>query len=140
MFARFLIGGPQLALEPYRRRIVEQFFPEHGFGELDLREARKAISEYRKATHDAAGVLELMLTYVENGTRFTCEFGDIDEPFYNSLDSMLAQFATLMRKHPELYSSYRRRLLTIGTMAQNVGWGYADSVDEIVQTLEHELG
>jgi len=34
-----------------------------------------------------------MLTYVENGTQFTREYGDIDEPFYNSLDSVLAELA-----------------------------------------------
>jgi len=33
-----------------------------------------------------------MLHYVETGTEFTNTYGDIDEPFYNSLISMLNQF------------------------------------------------
>src|SRR5689334_11242652 len=70
------------ALEPYRKRIIVQFFPPRGFGKLNLREARQAIRDYRKATSDLAGTLELMMTYVENGTAFTREYGDISEGFY----------------------------------------------------------
>ncbi len=59
------------ALEKYRGKIVEQFFPVRGFGKLKLGEARKAIRDYRKATGDLPGTAELLMTYVENGTRFT---------------------------------------------------------------------
>src|SRR5262249_18512997 len=74
------------ALEKYRHKIVEQFFPSRGFGKLKLGEARKAIRDYRKATGNLAGTIDLMLTYVQNGTEFTRQFGDIDAPFYNSLE------------------------------------------------------
>ena len=64
-----------------RGRIVEQFFPSRGFGKLKLGEARKAIRDYRKATGNISGTAELLMTYVENGTRFTHEYGDMDERF-----------------------------------------------------------
>ena len=73
------------ALEQYRRKIVEQFFPAKGFGKLQLGEARKAIRDYRKATNNLGGTIDLLLAYVENITKFTREFGDINESFYNSL-------------------------------------------------------
>jgi hypothetical protein len=69
------------ALEAYRRKIIEQFFPSRGFGKLKLAEARKAIRDYRKAAGNAAGTVQLMLTFVENGTEFTLDVGDIDGPF-----------------------------------------------------------
>ena len=80
-------GGGSAALEKYRRKIIEQFFPRYGSGieKVKLGEARKAIRDYRKATGNLAGTLELMLTYVESGTQFTCECGDMDEGFYKSL-------------------------------------------------------
>ena len=75
--ARFLAEGvPDAILDKYRKRIVEQFFPKRGFGKLDLRSARRAIRDYRKATSDLAGTVDLMLTYVESGTEFTNQFGD----------------------------------------------------------------
>ena len=75
--ARFLAEGvPDAILDKYRKRIVEQFFPKRGFGKLDLRAARRTIRDYRQATSDLAGTVDLMLTYVESGTDFTNQFGD----------------------------------------------------------------
>jgi hypothetical protein len=85
------------ALEKYRGKIVEQFFPARGFGKLKLGEARKAIRDYRKATGNLPGTAELLMTYVENGARFTHEYGDIDERFYNSVESALDELAALLR-------------------------------------------
>ena len=78
-------------LEKYRGKIVEQFYPDRGYGKLKLGEARKAIRDYRKATGSIAGTTELLMTYVENGAQFTREYGDVDERFYNSLESALAE-------------------------------------------------
>ena len=74
-------------LEKYRGKIVEQFCPARGEAKLKLGEARKAIKEYWKATGDVSGKAELLMTYVEQGAEFTCDYGDIDERFYNSLES-----------------------------------------------------
>lgn len=135
--------GGGTALEKYRSKIIEQCFPRRGsgIGKLKLCEARKAIRDYRKATGNLAGTLELMLTYVESGTRFTCEYGDIDEPFYNSMDSVLAELARLLvSEAPELYPRFQDRLLQVEYAASNIGWGYCDSVREQVQMLETTLG
>jgi hypothetical protein len=103
------------ALEKYRHKIVEQFFPARGDGKLKLAEARKAIRDYRKATGNLTGTIDLMLTYVENGTEFTHEFGDINESFYNSLESVLNEMAQLlMREGKELYPRFRERIRAVG--------------------------
>jgi len=99
------------ALEKYRRKIVEQFFPVHGDGKLKLTEARKAIRDYRKATGNLTGTIDLMLTYVENGTEFTWQFGDINESFYNSLESMLFELTELLlSRGSDLYPRFRERV------------------------------
>ena len=131
------------ALEKYRLKIIEQFFPRrgNGIGKLKLGEARKAIRDYRKATGNLAGTLELMLTYVESGTRFTCEYGDIDEGFYNSLESVLAEMARLLIKEsPELYPRFQERLQQVPHAASDIGWGYCDTVSDQVLLLETTLG
>ncbi|MBC8097053.1 MAG: plasmid pRiA4b ORF-3 family protein, partial [Akkermansiaceae bacterium] len=53
-------GNGGAALETYRQRIVEQFFPKRGFGKLKLAEARKAIRDYKKATGNVEGAIELL--------------------------------------------------------------------------------
>jgi hypothetical protein len=128
------------ALEKYRRKIVEQFFPARGDGKLKLAEARKAIRDYRKATGNLTGTIDLMLTYVENGTEFTHEFGDINESFYNSLESVLNEMAQLlMREGKELYPRFRERIQRLATLADGIGWGYGDAVRDQVFQLENEL-
>jgi hypothetical protein len=128
------------ALEKYRRKIMEQFFPSRGFGKLKLGEARKAIRDYRKASGNQEGTIDLMLTYVENGTKFTREFGDIDAPFYDSLESVLNEIAQLlMGEGRDLYPKYRERLQRLATCAERIGWGYGDAVQDHVYQLENEL-
>ncbi len=128
------------ALEKYRRKIVEQFFPQRGFGKLKLAEARKAIRDYRKATGNVAGTIDLLLTYVENGTEFTQQFGDINEAYYNSLESALNELAALLRGEGRgMYGNLRDRLARVEQLANHIGWGYGDYVREQVVMLENEL-
>ena len=128
------------ALDKYRRKIVEQFFPARGFGKLKLGEARKAIRDYRKATGNLEGTIDLMLTYVENGTEFTRQFGDINESFYNSLESVLNELAQMLTKQGgELYPKFRERVQRLESSASGIGWGYGDAVADRVYQLESEL-
>jgi hypothetical protein len=128
------------ALEKYRQKIVEQFFPRRGFGKLKLSEARKAIRDYRKATGNLTGTIDLMLTYVENGTEFTHQFGDIDESFYNSLQSVLNEMTNLLlREASELYPRFRERVQRLTTHADHIGWGFGDALRDQILHLENEL-
>ena len=107
---------------------------------MHLAEARKAIRDYRKATGNVVGTIELMLTYVEYGTRFTCEYGSIDAPFYGSLESVLREMVTLLcQEGPDLYPRFRDRLEQLATIADHIGWGYGDCVRDQVGYLEDEL-
>ncbi len=129
------------ALEKYRGKIVAQFFPARGFGKLKLGEARKAIRDYRKATGNIPGTAELLMTYVENGTRFTREYGDIDERFYSNVESALDELAALLRGEARgMYPQFSDRLARVERMAEGIGWGFHDFVGDVVGELEEELG
>lgn len=126
-------------LKKYQGKIVEQFFPARGDGKLNLGEARKAIRDYRKITGNISGTVELLLTYVENGTRFTCEFGDINERFYDSLESALEELAKLlMGEARDLYPQFADRLASLEQMSKDIGWGFHDFIADIVWQLEAE--
>ena len=132
--------GSGEALEKYRRKIVEQFFPLHGFGKLKLGEARKTIRDYRKASGNLEGTIDLMLTYVEKGTEFTRQFGDINEPFYNSLESVFDDMAQLLlHEGMDFYPRFQERIQHLTTHAKFIGWGYGDFLDEQVDILEQKL-
>ena len=129
------------AIEPYRELIVKQFFPKRGLGKLNLREARQEIRDYSKATSDTGGTLELMMIYIETGTAFTREYGDISEAFYNSLESVLGELAKILksREGQPYYRQYAPRLKQLNAETSYIGWGYGDSVEEVVDELEAAL-
>ena len=132
-------GGGEV-LEKHRRKIVEQFFPTRGEGKLKLGEARKAIRDYRKATGNLPGTVELMMIYVENGVKFTHEYGDIDERFYSSVESALDELAALLQGEArELYPKFRDRLASVEQMTDGIGSGFHDFVAGVVGQLEEEF-
>lgn len=132
-------GGGEV-LEAYRGKIVEQFFPKRGEAKLKLGEARKAIRDYKKATGNLPGTAELLMTYVENGVKFTNEYGDIDERFYSSVESALDELAALLRGEArELFPQFRERLAKIEQETDGIGWGFHDFIADVVGRLEDEI-
>jgi hypothetical protein len=131
------------ALAPYLKRIESAFYKKNGWpaNRLNLKDARSAIREYQRATSDPAGVLELMLAHVETGTKFTCEFGDINEAFYDSLCSSLHDMKKLLvgEEGRPLYQQAKGRLAALARQADGIGWGYGDYVGDVVAELRQKL-
>ena len=63
---------------------------------LSLKAARSVISNIRKAAPSTEGLAELMLYYVECGVELTNVYGDINEAFYDSIESMFTDYVTLL--------------------------------------------
>ena len=130
-------------LEKCRQKIVKAVYdPNRKMPNMPrFRDAKKVITEYKKATKDLRGTLDLMLTYVERGHAFTNDFGDIDEPFYNTLLNMFERFVVELKMSPahrELYSFFRNRLMKMRATS-DIGWGYGDEIQWNVDELEKTL-
>ena len=133
-------SGGGAAIETYRARVVEPFYPKRGDGKLNLADGRKAIRDYQKATGNAEGTIELLLTYVENGTKFTCEYGDIDGRFYDSLCSATDEFVGLLIKTgPEAFKKVRERFEATVSKASHIGWGFGDHLVDALDKLYSEF-
>jgi hypothetical protein len=105
-----------------------------------LGEARKAIREYRKATGDIPGTIELLLVFCETGAEFTNEFGDIDERFYDSLGRGLDDLCELVKEQGrEAWEAVRERLDKLVEDTEGIGWGYADDIRYTVADLREEF-
>jgi len=141
--ARFLQVQDQAeaVLADYKQEITYCFFGERGISDdlPKLRDARCLIRDYRKARKDTVGTLDLMLHYVETGTEFTNTYGDINEPFYNSLESVLSDFCEGIFKSPDpdqSYEQFNKRMVALKKAAFGIGWGYGDAVQEILINVE----
>jgi 7-cyano-7-deazaguanine synthase in queuosine biosynthesis len=114
----------------YKKIIENEFFPARGFGKAQLSVARKAVLDYKKVSNSPASVADIMLFYVEQGVNFTKEYGDIDEPFYNSMESMYKKATEWIVKH-NMRPAFQTRARKIVENTSEMGWGFHDMLSEI---------
>jgi hypothetical protein len=129
--ARF--AGDDSALRRYKKLIEKALYPDvMSSAPVSFRDARKAIADYRKALGAPSGLAELLVYAVECGNQFTCDYGDIDGPFYDSLERMFeAAVKTVSDLEAEIAAPFIIRLATVVRKAQGIGWGYYDSIADI---------
>ncbi len=86
------------------------------------------------------GLLDLLLFYVETGTRFTNDYGDIDERFYISLESVLDDFANGSAPASRLlFGVFAETGDRLHRATASIGWGYGDAVSEIVGEMKASI-
>ena len=84
-----------------------------------------------------------MLYYVECGVEFTSTYGDIDEAFYYSIESMFSDFVSVLN-NLDSNAYYERNADRIKEMCLSTdcaGWGFQEEMMSIyyeIQWLESE--
>ncbi len=126
--ARFVVSAANL--KPYQKTIQEALCPDVIHEEdLDLERGQKAINDYKKATNDPIGTLDLMLHYVESGTQFATMYGYGDAYFFESLDEIFTQAVKMIKQNEqEVIDRFLPRIKAIVQEADSIGWGYGDSL------------
>ena len=126
-------------LEQYRRKVRDAVFP-NPFSQrpIRLRDGAHTIREYRQATGDVAGTVDLLLEYVEAGTEQAADLGYGDDSYFNALERKVNEAVRLMN---DLSNSDRRaataRLVKLGQYEGAIGWGYGDFLGDIAKKLQH---
>ena len=135
---RYSVGSNSIG--SYKEIIYESLYPNIcGNKPIKLATGKKAISDYFKATKDKNGQLELMVYYLETGNQFTLDYGDINESFYSSLESMLDKILSALRKQSsEINDQYLPRLRELVRSARGMGWGYYDHINCELENYEEE--
>ncbi|MEK6742168.1 MAG: hypothetical protein AABZ15_01045 [Nitrospirota bacterium] len=131
LHARFSTGADPL--KPYKKIIDDALFPDVMKNKpVRIADAKRAISDYKKAIGDQKGSLELMLFFVETGTAFTLDLGDMDENFYLALERMYKKAIDLLLTFDEdIVDAYYPRFEKLVSSSENIGWGYHDSLADI---------
>lgn len=132
--ARFIKNDEVLAR--YKSIIKKYIAPSEPWKnnqQISLKDAKKAISDYKKATNDTLGLIDLMVCYVEYGTDFLCEFGDMYEQYYCSLESVFSNALKLMKTFEyEDILSFEQRLQAVVKKSEHMGWGYYDAISDML--------
>ncbi len=116
-------------LKTYKTKVREAFYPKRGFG-FKLSIGKKAISDFRKLKPSIESLIDLLLCYVEIGVEFTREFGDINEAYYSSIESVYADSMKLIAKNG-LHELFKLRADDVLKKTENMGWGVHDSLCDL---------
>jgi len=143
---RFLearLGNASKQLATYRQLVADCLFPDplRKGAKVRISEAKRAVSQYERATGDTAGTVDLMLAFVETGTAFAADLGYGEDNFFRALENMLSRALNLLRRGSEdLRQGMRPRLVRLSASAHDLGWGYGDfvvdAVADVVQSDE----
>ena len=129
LHARFLGGSD--SLQKYKKIISDCLYPDlwDEKDDFDFKRAEKAIDDYSKATGDNDGIADLMIYYVKCGTKFTLDYGDMNETFYDTLIEMYEKAIKFVSKMPKKNrETFRKKLKKIMESAHGMGWGYYDDL------------
>jgi hypothetical protein len=125
------------AVAEFKALINREFDMSHNAAPLRLEKARKAIRDYEAITGDGHGTLDLLVHLVERGTKFTNSYGDIDERFYNHLESAFEEAVGRLSIPPARawHAEFLPRLSAVVDAASDTGWGYGDTLEQLFGRL-----
>ena len=131
-----LAGSPE-QLATYKRLVADAIFPDI-FSRKRVRvgEAQRLIREFEKASADAAGTVDLMLTFLEKGTEQIVFTGYDDEAYFGALERMIDTVVKRIRDLPiELHRESIRRFSGIVKRGASIAWGYGEHLRDAAAGL-----
>ncbi len=124
-------------IEKHKQIIENEFFPVIGHGRGRLSVAKKSISEFKKLSEDSQLTAELMIFYVETGVKYTICYGDINESFYSSMESMYDSALKYIYKN-DLVEIFNQRCLKVVDDTIGMGWGFHDGLSDTYYCYNEE--
>jgi hypothetical protein len=132
LHARFDLG--ENVLKPYKQTIDRWLWPDV-FRKQDtsVAKARQAISNYKKAVGDPAGMAELMVFYCERAAGFCSDIGNDDESYSAALVGMFEQALMVADTLPaNRRDALVARLDQVRGISEKFGYGVRDDMDFIL--------
>ena len=129
LHARFGLGED--ILEPYKKTIDRWLWPDVlRRQDTSVSQAKRAISDYKKAVGDPEGLAELMVFYCEQAAGFCSAICNDDEGYFDALVRMFEQSLELANALPV----HRRdelitRLDRVRVVSHEFGYGVGDDMD-----------
>jgi hypothetical protein len=132
LHTRFGLGED--VLEPYKETLDRWLWPDVLRNQnTSVAKAKQAISSYRKAVGEPAGLADLMAFYCERASGFSNDVGYQDEGYSDALINMFDQAIKVTR---QLSAGDRDALIArldrVRTISHNLGYGVGDAMDSLL--------
>lgn len=131
LHARFGLGED--VLKPYKETLDHWLWPDVLRNQdTSVFKAKQAISSYKKAIGDPAGLAELMVFYCERAAGFCNDIGYQDDSYF---DALVRMFEKALSTIAQLSGSDRNpliaRLNKVRTISHNFGYGVGDDMESL---------
>jgi hypothetical protein len=132
LHTRFGLGED--VLKPYKETLERWLWPDVLRNQdISVAKAKQAISSYRKAVGEPAGLAELMVSFCESAAGFSDNIGYQDEGYFDALVHMFEQALKVTRQLPEgNRDALIARLDRVRTISHNLGYGVGDDMDDLL--------
>jgi hypothetical protein len=121
-------------LKPYKEILDRWLWPDVLRNQnASVTKAKQAISSYRKALGEPAGLAELMVFYCERAAGFCNDVSYQDESYF---DALVRMFEEALKVSPQLSATDRdgliARLDRVRAISHNFGYGVGDDMDSLL--------
>jgi hypothetical protein len=132
LHARF--GLAKDVLEPYKKTIDRWLWPDlFRKQNTSVSQAKRAISDYKKAVGDPEGLAELMVFYCERAAGFCSDVSNDDEGYFDALVRMFEQALKIANTlSVERRDDLVARLDRVRRISHEFGYGVGDSMDSLL--------
>jgi hypothetical protein len=133
-FLHTRFGLSEDVLKPYKETLDRWLWPDVLRNQdTSVAKAKQAISSYRKAVGEPAGLVELMVFYCESAAGFSNDVGYQDEGYFDALVHMFQQALKVTRQLPVGdRDALIIRLDRVRTISHNLGYGVGDAMDSLL--------
>jgi hypothetical protein len=130
-FLHARLGLGEDVLEPYKQTIDRWLWPDVlRKQDTSVAKAKQAISDYKKAVGEPAGLAELMVFYCEQAAGFCSDVGNEDEAYFAALVRIFEQALTVTNTlPPNARDALVARLDRVSEISQQFGYGVCDDMD-----------
>jgi hypothetical protein len=128
----FLNPNEDELFEKCKAIIVKEFYPTGKYTEPKTRfsVAKKAIADFRSLKPSPELLGDLMLTLPEMACKFTYDYGDMWEQYYESASTNFKNALVYLKKK-NLLDTFKLRCQECEKYASPCGYGFADDISEL---------
>jgi hypothetical protein len=140
MFLHTRFGLGEDVLVPYKKTIDRWLWPDVLRNQnTSVSQAKRAISDYKKAVGDPDGLAELMVFYCERSAGFSSDIGGDDAGYFNALVHMFEQaLKTVNALSVERRDELVARLDNVRVISRKIGYGVEDDIDSLMSKFTPE--
>ena len=133
-FLHARLGLGEDVLKPYKETLDRWLWPDVLRNQdTSVAKAKQAISSYRKAVGEPAGLAELMVFYCERAAGFCNDLGNQDEGYFDALVRMFEQALKAIGQLPAPDRDVLiARLDRVRLISHNFGYGVGDDMDSML--------